>query len=164
MVIRAAGDPSGRAPLVRHCEPLSDGLVHLKSGEDLPAVVLACGGAGAVYAVNDNMKAIMGQGYTLAAQAGLPLMDLEFVQFYPLVLVEPGLPPVMLYPSYPAQARLLNAAGEDILARHGDLYHSVGGTTCLHIKDGMLQLGSLDCPGFASAAEPDWSTLQPMAD
>lgn len=83
------------------------------------AVVLACGGAGAVYAVNDNMKAIMGQGYTLAAQAGLPLMDLEFVQFYPLVLVEPGLPPVMLYPSYPAQARLLNAAGEDILARHG---------------------------------------------
>lgn len=82
-------------------------------------VILACGGAGAVYAVNDNMKAIMGQGYTLAAQAGLPLMDLEFVQFYPLVLVEPGLPLVMLYPSYPAQARLINAAGEDILARHG---------------------------------------------
>ncbi|MCF8072045.1 MAG: FAD-binding protein [Desulfarculaceae bacterium] len=83
------------------------------------AVILACGGAGAVYAVNDNMKAIMGQGYTLAAQAGLPLMDLEFVQFYPLVLVEPGLPPVMLYPPYPAGSRLLNAAGEDILERHG---------------------------------------------
>ncbi len=83
------------------------------------AVILACGGAGAVYEVNDNMKAIMGQGYTLAAQAGLPLMDLEFVQFYPLVLVEPGLPAVMLYPSYPAEARLINSAGEDILARHG---------------------------------------------
>jgi succinate dehydrogenase/fumarate reductase flavoprotein subunit len=83
------------------------------------AVILAAGGAGAVYAVNDNMKAIMGQGYTLAAQAGLPLMDLEFVQFYPLVLVEPGLPAVMLYPPYPAEARLINAAGEDILARHG---------------------------------------------
>jgi aspartate oxidase len=82
-------------------------------------VILAAGGAGAVYAVNDNMKAIMGQGYTLAAQAGLPLMDLEFVQFYPLVLVEPGLPAVMLYPPYPAEARLINAAGEDILARHG---------------------------------------------
>jgi fumarate reductase (CoM/CoB) subunit A len=83
------------------------------------AVILATGGAGAVYAVNDNMKAIMGQGYTLAAQAGLPLMDLEFVQFYPLVLVEPGLPAVMLYPSYPAEARLLNSNGEDILARNG---------------------------------------------
>jgi len=83
------------------------------------AVILACGGAGAVYAVNDNMKAIMGQGYTLAAQAGLALMDLEFVQFYPLVLVEPGLPLVMLYPSYPAEARLINAAGEDILGRLG---------------------------------------------
>jgi succinate dehydrogenase/fumarate reductase flavoprotein subunit len=83
------------------------------------AVILACGGAGAVYAVNDNMKAIMGQGYTLAAEAGLPLLDLEFVQFYPLVLVEPGLPLVMLYPSYPAQARLINHQGEDILERHG---------------------------------------------
>jgi succinate dehydrogenase/fumarate reductase flavoprotein subunit len=83
------------------------------------AVIMACGGAGAVFSVNDNMKAIMGQGYTLAAQAGLPLLDLEFVQFYPLVLVEPGLPAVMLYPSYPAQARLINSSGEDILARHG---------------------------------------------
>ncbi len=83
------------------------------------AVILACGGAGAVYAVNDNMKAIMGQGYTLAAQAGLALMDLEFVQFYPLVLVEPGLPPVMLYPAYPGEVRLINSAGEDILAPHG---------------------------------------------
>ncbi|MCB2227361.1 MAG: FAD-binding protein [Desulfarculaceae bacterium] len=83
------------------------------------AVVLACGGAGAVYAVNDNMKAITGQGYSLAASAGLPLMDLEFVQFYPLVLVEPGLPPVMLYPPYPPGSRLLNHAGQDILSRHG---------------------------------------------
>ncbi|MFH1034517.1 MAG: FAD-binding protein [Pseudomonadota bacterium] len=82
-------------------------------------VVLTCGGAGAVYAVNDNMKSMLGQGYTLAAQAGLPLMDLEFVQFFPLVLVEPGLPGVMLYPAYPTQARLVNAAGQDILARHG---------------------------------------------
>ena len=83
------------------------------------AVILACGGAGSVYAVNDNMKAIMGQGYALAARAGLALMDLEFVQFYPLVLVEPGLPPVMLYPSYPPGSRLTNADGEDIPARHG---------------------------------------------
>lgn len=83
------------------------------------AVVLAAGGAGAVYAVNDNMKAIMGQGYALAARAGLALWDMEFVQFYPLVLVEPGLPKVMLYPRYPQGTRLINAAGQDILARSG---------------------------------------------
>jgi succinate dehydrogenase/fumarate reductase flavoprotein subunit len=41
------------------------------------------------------------------------------VQFYPLVLVEPGLPKVMLYPRYPQGTRLLNAAGQDILARSG---------------------------------------------
>ncbi|MBU2467140.1 MAG: FAD-binding protein, partial [Proteobacteria bacterium] len=83
------------------------------------AVVLAAGGAGAVYAVNDNMKAILGQGYALAARAGLALWDMEFVQFYPLVLVEPGLPRVMLYPRYPEGTRLINAAGQDILARSG---------------------------------------------
>lgn len=49
MVVRADGDPSHRGPLVRRCEPLSDGLVHLKSGAEAPAVVLACGRITATY-------------------------------------------------------------------------------------------------------------------
>jgi len=56
------------------------------------AVVLACGGAGAIYAKHDNQGTILGQGYHLAAEAGLDLWDMEFVQFYPIVLDEPGLP------------------------------------------------------------------------
>lgn len=83
------------------------------------AVVLAGGGAGAVYARNDNMRSSLGQAYYLAAQAGLGLMDMEFVQFYPVVLAEPGLPSVMIYPRYPAQARIIDARGEDLLAKHG---------------------------------------------
>jgi succinate dehydrogenase/fumarate reductase flavoprotein subunit len=83
------------------------------------AVVLACGGAGAIYAKNDNQQTILGQGYRLAAQAGLDLWDMEFVQFYPIVLDEPGLPAVMIYPPYPAEARLLTPGGEDLLAKHG---------------------------------------------
>ncbi|MDF1589983.1 MAG: FAD-dependent oxidoreductase [Desulfobacterales bacterium] len=54
-----------------------------------PAVVLATGGGGAVYLRNDNQKSMMGQGYYLAAKAGLELWDMEFVQFYPIVLAEP---------------------------------------------------------------------------
>ncbi|HBL25152.1 MAG TPA: hypothetical protein DDZ40_13725, partial [Deltaproteobacteria bacterium] len=50
------------------------------------AVVLATGGAGAIYLRNDNQKGIMGQGYRLAAMAGLSLLDMEFVQFFPLVV------------------------------------------------------------------------------
>jgi len=82
------------------------------------AVVLACGGAGAIYAKHDNQATILGQGYHLAAQAGLPLWDMEFVQFYPIVLDEPGWPQMMIYPPYPAEARLIGPSGEDLLARH----------------------------------------------
>ena len=84
-----------------------------------PAVVLACGGAGAIYAKHDNQATIMGQGYRLAACAGLDLWDMEFVQAYPIVLDEPGMPTMMLYPPYPREATLIGPAGEDLLRKHG---------------------------------------------
>jgi aspartate oxidase len=83
------------------------------------AVILATGGAGAVYLRNDNQKSTMGQGFLLAAKAGLELWDMEFVQFYPFVIAEPQLPSVMLYPPYPREARLLDGRGADLAERHG---------------------------------------------
>ncbi|BEQ15633.1 FAD-binding protein [Desulfoferula mesophila] len=124
------------------------------------AVVLAAGGAGAVYAVNDNMKAIMGQGYALAAQAGLPLWDMEFVQFYPLVLVEPGLPRVMLYPRYPQGTRLINAAGQDLLARSGIVDVNQG---IMELRDRLSAAMAREAASgpvrvdFTGVAEEHWS-------
>ncbi|HEV8471674.1 MAG TPA: enolase C-terminal domain-like protein [Methylomirabilota bacterium] len=46
------------------------------------------------------------------------------------------------------------------LAAHPDLYMAAGGTVRLRIEHGRLALGSLACPGFASAAEPDWSSMR----
>jgi len=76
------------------------------------AVVLACGGAGAIYAKHDNQGTILGQGYHLAAEAGLDLWDMEFVQFYPIVL----------------QVRFPDHAGSDH-ARH-PLLHGRGADRC----------------------------------
>jgi succinate dehydrogenase/fumarate reductase flavoprotein subunit len=84
-----------------------------------PAMILAAGGFGAVYLRNDNQKSTLGQGYALAARAGLDLWDMEFVQFYPLVLAQPGLPSMLLYPPYPREARLVNQAGQDLLEKFG---------------------------------------------
>ncbi|HVP78952.1 MAG TPA: FAD-dependent oxidoreductase [Thermodesulfobacteriota bacterium] len=81
------------------------------------AVILSAGGAGAIYRRNDNQKTILGDGYTLALRAGLPVLDLEFVQFYPLVLGEPRLSCLLLYPPYPKEARLLDETGEDLLEK-----------------------------------------------
>jgi len=81
------------------------------------AVILSTGGAGSIYRRNDNQRSILGDGYTLALRAGLPLLDLEFVQFYPFVLGEPRLSSFLLYPPYPREVRLLDEKGEDLLER-----------------------------------------------
>ncbi len=86
------------------------------------AIVLATGGAGAIYGRNDNQRTILGDGYALALKAGLPLFDLEFVQFYPFVLGEPRLSSFILLPPYPKEARLLNERGEEILESLGIKY------------------------------------------
>ncbi len=48
------------------------------------------------------------------------------------------------------------------LDAHIDLYERSHGATRLRIADGRIALGSLDCPGFASAASPDFDTMQPL--
>jgi aspartate oxidase len=83
------------------------------------AVILAAGGAGAVYLRNDNQKSTLGQGYALAARAGLALRDMEFVQFFPLVLAEPRLPAMIFYPPLPREVKLVDARGEDLSGIHG---------------------------------------------
>jgi len=47
-------------------------------------VILACGGAGNLYLNTDNPTDVTGDGYALALEAGAELMDMEFVQFFPL--------------------------------------------------------------------------------
>ena len=78
------------------------------------AVILATGGAGGIYRRNDNQRTIRGDGYALALRAGLSLHDLEFVQFYPIVLAEPRLSTFMLYPPYPKEIRLFSEKEEDV--------------------------------------------------
>ncbi len=50
------------------------------------AVVIACGGYGQVFASTSNPPAVTGDGIAMALRAGLPVRDVEFVQFHPTVL------------------------------------------------------------------------------
>jgi hypothetical protein len=54
------------------------------------------------------------------------------------------------------------AEQQRFLSAHPGLYEKSHGSVRLAIRDGSIALGSLDIPGFASGAEPDWTTLEPM--
>ncbi len=77
------------------------------------AIILATGGGGGIFFRNDNQKSILGDGYAIALKAGLPIFDLEFVQFYPFVLAEPRLSSIILVPPFPKEMRFFDAQGRD---------------------------------------------------
>ena len=60
------------------------------------AVVLTCGGAGRLYTRTDNPVGSTGDGYMLALNAGAELIDMEFIQFFPMGLAEQSLPTYLL--------------------------------------------------------------------
>ena len=49
------------------------------------------------------------------------------------------------------------------LDAHGDLYERSHGAVRLRIANGRIALASLDCPGFASAAMPDFDAMTALA-
>ncbi len=79
-------------------------------------VVMATGGAGRQYRVTTNAYACTGDGMAMALHAGLPLKDMEFMQFHPTTLYPSG---VLLTEGCRGEgAFLINTEGERFMKNY----------------------------------------------
>jgi succinate dehydrogenase / fumarate reductase flavoprotein subunit len=69
--------------------------IHAPSGETVTlcakALLIATGGSGTLYGFTTYSQTVTGDGMAMAYRAGLPLEDMEFLQFHPTGLVPSGI-------------------------------------------------------------------------
>ncbi|HEU5170469.1 MAG TPA: FAD-binding protein, partial [Gemmatimonadales bacterium] len=78
-----------------------------------PAVVLAAGGVGQLYAVTTNPQVATADGWAMAHHAGAQLRDIEFLQFHPTALKLPDVNPA------PLISEAVRGAGAHLVDRAG---------------------------------------------
>jgi succinate dehydrogenase/fumarate reductase flavoprotein subunit len=125
--IRKAGDLM-IIDLVRSGDEITGAVaLHLPTGAPVTiaakATIIATGGLTRLYRRNSASANMGGDGYALALRAGVPLTDMEFVQFFPIGHLAPrliGMDPIMWDPfRYKLGGRLLNRDGEEFTGRYG---------------------------------------------
>src|SRR5579863_9160190 len=125
--IRKAGDLCIVDLIVHDGECAGAVAYHLPTGAPViiaaKATVLATGGLTRLYRRNSASTNMGGDGYALALRAGATLVDMEFVQFFPIGHLAPrlvGMDPIMWDPfRYKLGGRLLNGAKEEFTSRYG---------------------------------------------
>jgi succinate dehydrogenase / fumarate reductase flavoprotein subunit len=94
--------------------------IHAPSGETVvlqaKALLIASGGAGTLYGFTTYSETVTGDGLAMAYRAGLPLEDMEFLQFHPTGLVPSGI--LMTEGCRGEGGYLKNSKGERFMERY----------------------------------------------
>ncbi len=125
--IRKAGDLCVIDLVVVDGEVAGAVALHVATGSlvriSAKATIVAAGGLTRLYRRNSASTNMGGDGYALALRAGASLIDMEFVQFFPIGHLAPrliGMDPIMWDPfRYKLGGRLLNRDGDEFTARYG---------------------------------------------
>ena len=119
--VRLIGDLVIVDIVVHNGEACGAVALHLPTGRAVTlaakAVIIATGGLTGLYRRNSASANMAGDGYALALRAGAELIDMEFVQFFPIGHLAPrliGMDPIMWDPfRYKLGGRLLNSERQE---------------------------------------------------
>ncbi len=125
--IRRIGDLLVTELAMRDGECVGATALHLSSGAPVTiaagATIVATGGLTRMYQRNSASANMSGDGYALCLAAGAELVDMEFVQFFPIGHLAPrliGMDPIMWDPfRYKLGGRLLNGRREEFVQNYG---------------------------------------------
>jgi succinate dehydrogenase/fumarate reductase flavoprotein subunit len=134
---------------------------------EVKCVILATGGYSQIYYNSSNTPGINGDGLALAYELGVPLKDMEFVQYYPTASGKRG-NNLLLYEGFLFNGAVLkNADNENILIKHGlndpktitrDL---LAQTIFKEIRDGHAREGGL-LMDLSAVSDDRMDRLKPM--
>ena len=80
------------------------------------ALIIATGGAGQIFGFTTYSETVTGDGLAMAYRAGLPLKDMEFLQFHPTGLIPSGI--LMTEACRGEGGHLVNNAGERFMEKY----------------------------------------------
>ncbi|MEA1996645.1 MAG: FAD-binding protein, partial [Gemmatimonadota bacterium] len=92
---------------------MSTGRFHVLLGK---ALIIATGGIGRLSGFTTYSHSVTGDGAAMAYRAGLPLMDMEFIQFHPTGLIPTGI--LITEATRGEGGYLLNSKGERFMERY----------------------------------------------
>jgi len=115
------------------------------------SIVIATGGLGRLWEFTTNAYTTTGDGFAIALRAGIPLKDMEFVQWLPTCMVPYGIPATEALRGH--GAILLNSRGERFMKRYAPSKMElaardiVSRAMMIEIKEGrgLKGPGGMDC-------------------
>ena len=143
-------------------------------------VVLATGGGGQLFSVTTNPTESTGDGVAMALRVGIPVADVEFVQFHPTALHHPAMPRPLLSEALRGHGALLRdrdgerfvdeLAPRDVVSRAMAARMAAQGVDHLWLDATGLERFSQRFPTISASlatigldAQKDWLPIAPAA-
>ncbi|WP_396837053.1 L-aspartate oxidase [Mycobacterium sp. ITM-2016-00317] len=132
-----------------------------------PSVILATGGLGHLYSATTNPVGSTGDGVALAMWAGLPVADLEFIQFHPTMLYTGrggGRRPLITEALRGEGAKIVDAQGVSVTSRVHPMGDLAPRDVVAAAIDARLSETGDDCVYLDARAVPDFAARFPTVN